>query len=92
MRKPLPFQQFRSIRLYAIGALPFLLVFACELAFVWEKRPATPIAAFTHAMQINGHTVYLSTADMVVTFGAFLIAAAIIGTGLWRTRPKRKRP
>ncbi len=76
--------QMKKIWPYSLGSMPFIAVFAYELASVFPRRPVTPdlVHGYTIAMGIAHRTVYISAGDGVLLFGAWLCAAAVILTGL----------
>ncbi len=78
--------QMKQIWPYSLGSIPFIAVFAYELAVVFPHRPLAPDPAhgYTIAMGIDHKTVYISAGDSVLLFGAWLCTAAVVLTGLWR--------
>jgi len=81
-----PKPQLKKIRPYALATIPFLAVFAWELAFVLAHRPETPdiLHGYAVPMGSDGKTVYMSVWDCVILFGSWLCGAAVMMTGLWQ--------
>ena len=79
--------QLKKIRPYALGAIPFIVLFAYELAVILPHRPATSdlVHGYTIAAGNAHKMVYISTVDCVLIFGTFACAFAVIATGFWRT-------
>ena len=80
--------QLKKFRLYALATIPFIALFAFELATVLLHRPSAPdlIHGYTIAIgsEGDGKPVYFSAGDLALILGPFLCGFAIQVVGLWR--------
>ena len=78
----------KKIRPYALATIPFLALFAYELATVLPHRPTTPdpTHGYTIAMgsEGRGKPVYVSAGDLFLILAPFFCGFAIVATGSWR--------
>ncbi len=78
--------QVKKIRPYALLMIPFLALFAYELAVILPHRPRMPdlVHGYTIAMGRVDKAVYVSAGDLILIFGTWLCGAAVLLTGVWR--------
>ncbi len=78
--------QVKRIRPYALLMIPFLALFAYELAVILPHRPRMPdlVHGYTIAMGKVDTAVYVSAGDLILIFGTWLCGAAVLLAGIWR--------
>ena len=73
---------------YILAAIPFLALFAYELATVLPHRPSAPdlVHGYTIAMgEGDGHKLtYVSAGDLALIMAPFFAALVINAIGWWR--------
>ncbi len=80
--------ELKRIRSYALAAIPFIALFAYELATLFSHRPAMPDLMHGYTIALGSDNsdkrVYVSAGDLTLLLGAFLCAFVIMAIGSWR--------
>jgi hypothetical protein len=80
--------ELKRIRSYALAAIPFIALFAYELATLFSHRPAMPDLMHGYTIALGSDNsdkrVYVSAGDLTLLFGPFLCAFVIMTIGAWR--------
>lgn len=78
--------ELKKIWPYSLAMIPFIALFAYELATVLPQRPTTPdlVHGYTIAMSASHKTVYVSAGDLFLVLGPWVCAAVIALAGFWR--------
>jgi len=81
--------EVKKIRPYVLAMIPFMALFAYELATMLPHRPSVPdlVHGYTIAMGGEGDSskkAYVSAGDLILMLAPFFAAFAIGMTGFWR--------
>ena len=79
----------KAYRSYVLATLPFIAFFAYQILVVLPHRPKAGDGAsgYTIPLELGDSSPahYISLMDAILTFGALLCAAVIMGIGIWRS-------